>query len=153
MASKMLRAASLCAAILASSSTNPAGEAYLAENAKKEGVVVMPSGLQYEVVKSGPASAARPSKSDQCTCHYTGKLIDGTVFDSSVARGQPATFSPGGVIGGWTEALMLMRPGDKWILAIPSVSQGDPATAALHAHYTRTRALLLTAAAAGPCIR
>jgi FKBP-type peptidyl-prolyl cis-trans isomerase FklB len=103
------------------SATNREGQAYLDKNAEKDGVVVLPSGLQYEVLESGPADAARPeSTSDSCTCHYTGRLIDGTVFDSSVKRGRPATFSPGGVIGGWTEALMLMRPGDKWTLSIPS---------------------------------
>jgi FKBP-type peptidyl-prolyl cis-trans isomerase len=105
--------------------TNAEGTAYLSENKKKAGVVVLPSGLQYEVLKSG--GGAKPeSTSDSCTCHYTGKLIDGTVFDSSVQRGKPATFSPSGVIAGWTEALMLMRPGDKWILTIPSeLAYGD----------------------------
>jgi len=107
--------------------TSPESQAYLDKNAEKEGVVVLPSGLQYEVLHSGPADGAGPaSKSDSCTCHYTGKLIDGTVFDSSVQRGKPATFSPGGVIAGWTEALMLMRPGDKWLLSIPSnLAYGD----------------------------
>jgi len=107
------------------SATNPEGQDYLDKNAKKEGVVVLPSGLQYEVLHSG--EGARPeSTGDSCTCHYTGKLIDGTVFDSSVQRGKPATFSPSGVIGGWTEALMRMRPGDKWILSIPSdLAYGD----------------------------
>ena len=114
------------------SATNSDGQHYLAENAEKDGVVVLPSGLQYEVLKSGPAGGARPeSTGDQCTCHYTGKLTDGTVFDSSVSRGTPATFSPGGVIGGWTEALMLMRPGDKWILSIPSdLAYGDSGSGA-----------------------
>ena len=102
-------------------STDPAGQRYLAENAKKDGVVVLPSGLQYKVMHSAPPGGATPkSTSDLCTCHYTGRLIDGTVFDSSVQRGRPATFSPGGVIGGWTEALMMMRPGDKWVLFIPA---------------------------------
>jgi FKBP-type peptidyl-prolyl cis-trans isomerase len=79
------------------------------------------------VLHSGPAGGARPkSTGDSCTCHYTGKLVDGTVFDSSVQRGKPSTFSPKGVIGGWTEALMLMRPGDKWKLSIPSdLAYGD----------------------------
>lgn len=103
------------------SATNPEGQAYLDKNAAREGVIVLPSGLQYEVLHSGPADGAKPSStSDLCTCHYTGKLVDGTVFDSSVQRGVPATFSPAGVIRGWTEALMLMRPGDKWMLTIPS---------------------------------
>ena len=109
------------------SATNPEGQAYLEENARKHGVVVLPSGLQYEVLQRGPAEGAGPqSTSDLCTCHYTGKLTDGSVFDSSVQRGSPATFSPGGVIRGWTEALMLMRPGDKWRLSIPSeLGYGD----------------------------
>ena len=109
------------------SATDEAGFAYLQANAERTGVVVLPSGLQYEVQESGPRDRLPPqSKSDLCTCHYVGKLIDGTVFDSSVKRGYPATFSPGGVIAGWTEALMLMRPGDKWILTIPSdLAYGD----------------------------
>jgi len=109
------------------SATNQEGHAYLDSNGEKDGVTVLPSGLQYQILRSGPAEGSRPeSTSDVCTCHYTGKLIDGTVFDSSVERGSPATFSPAGVIGGWTEALMLMRPGDKWILSIPSdLAYGD----------------------------
>merc|ERR1712086_688363 len=109
------------------SATNQEGHAYLDSNGEKDGVTVLPSGLQYQILRSGPAEGSRPkSTSDVCTCHYTGKLIDGTVFDSSVQRGKPATFSPSGVIGGWTEALMLMRPGDKWILSIPSnLAYGD----------------------------
>jgi hypothetical protein len=112
----------LVAALLGlASATNPEGQAYLDKNTEKDGVIVLPSGLQYEVLRSGPAEGARPqSTSDSCTCHYTGQLTDGTVFDSSVQRGRPATFSPSGVIGGWTEALMLMRPGDQWRLSIPS---------------------------------
>jgi len=122
-----MRSLLLVALIGIVSATNPEGQAYLDKNAEKEGVVVLPSGLQYEVLHRGPAEGARPeSKSDSCTCHYTGKLIDGSVFDSSVQRGSPATFSPSGVIGGWTEALMLMRPGDKWMLSIPSdLAYGD----------------------------
>ena len=81
------------------SATNPEGQAYLENNAKKEGVVVLASGLQYEILRSGPASGSRPeSTSDSCTCHYTGKLTDGSVFDSSVQRGSPATFAPNGVM-------------------------------------------------------
>jgi len=109
------------------STTNPDGQAYLAKNSEKDGVVVLPSGLQYEVLHSGPREGAQwPARGDSCTCHYTGRLIDGTIFDSSVQRGAPATFTPGGVIAGWTEALMLMRPGDKWVLSIPSdLAYGD----------------------------
>ncbi len=90
---------------------------FLAENAKKEGVKTTSSGLQYEVIKSG--SGATPSASDKVTVHYTGTLLDGSKFDSSVDRGQPATFPVNGVIAGWTEALQLMKEGDKWRLYIP----------------------------------
>ncbi|MGA9450046.1 MAG: FKBP-type peptidyl-prolyl cis-trans isomerase [Verrucomicrobiia bacterium] len=94
------------------------GEAFLAENAKKEGVKTTPSGLQYKVLKSG--TGEMPKKTDTVTVHYTGTLIDGTVFDSSVQRGQPATFPVGGVIPGWTEALQMMKVGDKWQLFLPA---------------------------------
>ena len=117
----------LSALLAVALSSNPAGQAYLDHNAEKDNVVSLPSGLQYEIVRNGPTSGETPkSSSDRCTCHYEGKLIDGTVFDSSIRRGSPSTFSPNGVIGGWTEALMLMRPGDKWILTIPShLAYGD----------------------------
>ena len=94
------------------------GIAYLAENAKKEGVVTTESGLQYEVLAKG--SGASPKPDDSVTVHYTGTLIDGTVFDSSVERGEPATFGVTQVIAGWTEALQLMSVGDKLRLVIPS---------------------------------
>lgn len=94
------------------------GEAYLAANAQKEGVSVTESGLQYKVLQSG--DGASPTAEDRVTVHYHGTLIDGTVFDSSVDRGQPATFSVSGVIKGWTEALQLMKVGDKFELTIPS---------------------------------
>lgn len=95
-----------------------AGKDYLAENAKREGVTVLPSGLQYEVLVAG--SGARPSADDQVRTHYHGTLIDGTVFDSSYERGQPAEFPVGGVIPGWVEALQLMGTGSKWRLHVPS---------------------------------
>jgi len=94
------------------------GVAYLAENAKKEGVTTTESGLQYEVLTSG--DGASPNAEDSVTVHYTGTLIDGTVFDSSVERGEPATFGVSQVIPGWTEALQLMSVGDKLRLVIPS---------------------------------
>lgn len=94
------------------------GEAFLAANAKKPGVKVLPSGLQYKVIKAG--NGATPKKTDQVTTHYEGRLINGKVFDSSIARGEPATFPVGGVIKGWVEALQLMKVGDKWQLYIPS---------------------------------
>jgi len=93
------------------------GKKFLEENGKKEGITTLPSGLQYEVISSGDGPI--PTASDQVTTHYTGFLIDGTVFDSSVKRGQPATFPVGGVIQGWQEALQLMHVGDKWKLYIP----------------------------------
>jgi len=95
------------------------GEAFLAENKKKEGVKTLPSGLQYKVIKAG--TGKKPKLSDTVTAHYRGTLIDGTEFDSSYKRGQPATFPvSGGMIPGWTEALQLMEEGAKWQLFIPS---------------------------------
>lgn len=94
------------------------GEAFLSENAKREGVKTTASGLQYEVLESG--NGAQPTANDRVEVHYTGKLIDGTVFDSSVERGVPATFGVTQVIPGWVEALQLMHEGDKWRLYIPS---------------------------------
>lgn len=94
-----------------------AGEAFLAENAKKDGVQVTASGLQYEVINEG--EGANPSPTSQVTVHYHGTLTDGTVFDSSVSRGEPATFGVNQVIKGWTEALQLMNKGAKYRLYIP----------------------------------
>ncbi len=93
------------------------GETFLAENRKKEGVVTLPSGLQYKVLKKG--SGRKPKLTDTVTTHYRGTLIDGTEFDSSYRRNQPATFPVNGVIAGWTEALQLMEEGAKWQLFIP----------------------------------
>ncbi len=95
-----------------------AGIAFLAENAKKPGVITLGSGLQYEVLVEG--SGAKPVATDKVKCHYHGTLIDGTVFDSSVQRGTPAVFPVNGVIAGWVEALQLMATGSKWRLVIPS---------------------------------
>lgn len=94
------------------------GEKFLAENGKREGVVTLPSGLQYEVITEG--TGKKPSASDTVSCHYHGTLIDGTVFDSSVMRNQPAEFPVSGVIKGWVEALQLMSEGAKWKLFIPA---------------------------------
>ena len=94
-----------------------AGEKYLAENAKKEGVITTPSGLQYKVLTEGTGKS--PKATDSVKCHYEGFLIDGTVFDSSVQRGEPATFPLGGVIAGWTEGLQLMKEGGKTRFFIP----------------------------------
>ena len=94
------------------------GRDYLASNAQREGVVVLPSGLQYEVLVTG--EGAKPGRDDHVRTHYHGTLIDGTVFDSSYERGQPAEFPVGGVIAGWVEALQLMGTGSKWRLHVPS---------------------------------
>ncbi|MEJ2469629.1 MAG: FKBP-type peptidyl-prolyl cis-trans isomerase [Desulfuromonadales bacterium] len=95
-----------------------AGEAFLAKNAEEEGVVVTDSGLQYKIIEPGEGES--PGPQDVATVNYRGTLIDGTQFDSSYDRGQPATFPVGGVIPGWTEALQLMKPGAKWTLYIPA---------------------------------
>ena len=94
-----------------------AGEKYLAENAKKEGVITMKSGLQYKVLTEG--NGKQPTAKDTVKCHYEGFLIDGTVFDSSVQRGEPATFPLQQVIAGWTEGLQLMKEGAKYRFFIP----------------------------------
>ena len=100
-------------------STNvEAGQKFLAENAKRDGVTTTSTGLQYEVLAEG--SGDSPKETDKVTVHYHGTLIDGTIFDSSVERGQPATFPVNGVIPGWVEALQLMKPGAKYKLFIPS---------------------------------
>lgn len=95
-----------------------AGKAHLEANAKRPEVVTLPSGLQYEVLTEG--NGPQPTAQDQVKVHYTGRLIDGTVFDSSVERGEPATFGVTQVIPGWVEALQLMKAGSKWRLHIPS---------------------------------
>jgi len=94
------------------------GEAFLAENKKKEGVKTLPSGLQYKVIKAG--TGKKPKVTDTVTTNYRGTLINGTEFDSSYRRGQPVSFQVNGVIPGWTEALQLMEEGAKWQLFIPS---------------------------------
>ena len=93
------------------------GEKYLAENAKKEGVITLPSGLQYQVLKEG--NGKKPSAKDSVKCHYEGFLLDGSVFDSSVQRGEPAVFGLQQVIAGWTEGLQLMQEGAKYRFFIP----------------------------------
>lgn len=104
------------------------GEAFLAENKKKEGVKTLPDGLQYKIIKEG--TGKMPKATDIVTVNYRGTLIDGTEFDSSYKRGQPASFPVNGVIPGWTEALQMMKVGSKWQLFIPSNiaygEQGSP---------------------------
>lgn len=97
--------------------TKEDGEKYLAENAKKDGVISLPSGLQYKVIKEG--TGKKPKATDRVKCHYEGFLIDGTVFDSSVQRGEPAVFPLNGVIAGWTEGVQLMAEGAKYRFFIP----------------------------------
>ena len=100
------------------------GENFLAENGKREGVVTTKSGLQYEIIKKG--NGATPTANDKVRVHYHGTLIDGTVFDSSIDRGEPAEFGVSQVIKGWTEALQLMPVGSKWKLYIPyDLAYGD----------------------------
>lgn len=94
------------------------GEAFLAKNKLKKGVVTLRDGLQYKVMTQG--KGAKPTANDRVTVHYSGTLIDGTEFDSSYKRGQPVTFPVNGVIPGWTEALKLMKVGSTWMLYIPS---------------------------------
>merc|ERR1712054_510763 len=106
----------LCACATA---TNEEGTKYLEENKSKDGVITLPSGLQYKVLKKGDG-AFHPTVSSPCECHYEGTLINGEEFDSSYKRGTPTTFAPNQVIKGWTEAMQLMVEGDKWEMYIPS---------------------------------
>jgi len=100
--------------------------AFLAKNATAPGVKVTGSGLQYKVLTLGPAGGVPPGSSDEVKVNYEGKLIDGTVFDSSYDRGQPAVLAVNHVIAGWTEALQMMRPGDTWMIYVPSsIGYGD----------------------------
>merc|ERR1712010_378682 len=116
----MLRSLFFALAFVAlAAATNAEGTKYLEENKNKEGVITLPSGLQYKVLKKG-SGAHHPTKDSPCECHYEGTLIDGTEFDSSYKRGSPTTFAPDQVIKGWTEAMQLMVEGDKWEMYIPS---------------------------------
>ena len=103
---------------VAGDANKKAGEAFLADNKSKEGVVALPSGLQYKVLKEG--NGPKPTATDSVVCNYRGTLINGTEFDSSTKHGGPATFPVNGVIKGWTEALQLMPVGSKWQLFVPS---------------------------------
>ena len=105
------------AAAEAGKAAKEAGETFLAENGKREGVVTLPSGLQYQVLKEG--NGKKPSATDQVVCHYEGTLIDGTIFDSSYKRNEPATFGLNQVIPGWTEGVQLMQEGAKYRFFIP----------------------------------
>jgi peptidylprolyl isomerase/FKBP-type peptidyl-prolyl cis-trans isomerase FklB len=103
-----------------------AAQAFLAATAKAPGVVILPSGLQYRVLRSGPRGGASPRPTDQVLVQYEGRLPNGRVFDSSYQRGQPAAFTVQGLVPAWTEALQRMRPGDMWMLyAPPSLGYGE----------------------------
>ncbi|WP_198263934.1 FKBP-type peptidyl-prolyl cis-trans isomerase [sulfur-oxidizing endosymbiont of Gigantopelta aegis] len=116
------------AAASAAADNKASGQAFLEENAKKDGVITTDSGLQYEIITEG--TGPKPSQSDMVVTHYHGSLTDGTVFDSSVDRGEPAQFPVNGVIQGWIEALQLMPVGSKWRLTIPSdLAYGDQGSA------------------------
>jgi FKBP-type peptidyl-prolyl cis-trans isomerase len=101
------------------STPTPEGKAFLDKTAKEPGVTVLPSGLMYKVVHSGPTTGIKPQAGDEVKVNYEGKLIDGKVFDSSYERGMPAAMPLDGLIAAWQEALPLMRPGDEWILYVP----------------------------------
>lgn len=102
------------------------GQAFLTANGKRSGVVTLPSGLQYEIIKAGADTAVKPTLASTVKCHYHGTTVNGTVFDSSVDRGEPISFPLGNVIVGWQEALQLMSVGSKWKLYIPSeLAYGD----------------------------
>lgn len=112
-----------------------AGIEFLKENAKKDGVTTLESGLQYEVINAG--DGAQPTRESTVRTHYHGTLIDGTVFDSSYERGEPAEFPVSGVIAGWTEALQLMNCGSKWRLYVPSeLAYAGQAVGSIPAHST-----------------
>ena len=102
------------------------GDAFLAKMAKTPGVQTLPSGLEYKVARTGPADGLKPRMGDEVKVHYQGTLVDGTVFDSSYDRGEPAVFALGEVIPAWNEALQLMKPGDVWYLYVPAkLAYGD----------------------------
>lgn len=107
-----------------------ASEFFMTSNAKSEGVKSLPSGVQYKVVRSGPAGGERPDRNDLVRVDYEGTLTDGTVFDSSFQSGQPAVFTVADVVPGWTEALQQMRVGDEWVVYVPPAQgygeQGRP---------------------------
>ena len=128
----MLRILTIAAAALALAACQPKTQAvkgppdqsvasaqFLAKNAKEPGVVVLPDGLQYKIVSSGPATGLKPHINDEVKVNYEGKLIDGTVFDSSYERGQPAAMPLKGLVKAWQEALQKMKPGDVWMLYVP----------------------------------
>ena len=115
----------LCAAAPRATGTNVEGKKFLQDKAEEPGVVTLPSGLMYKVLTEGDGDS-HPTADSSCSCHYAGTLTDGSEFDSSYGRGEPTDFAPNQVIPGWTEAMQLMKEGDKWELTIPSeIAYGD----------------------------
>jgi FKBP-type peptidyl-prolyl cis-trans isomerase len=128
-----------------------AGKTFLANNAKLPGVKVLPSGLQYKIIRSGPADGLRPQKQDEVKVNYEGKLLNGTVFDSSYERGVPAAMPVDALIPAWVEALQLMRPGDEWMLYTPaSLAYGDEGAGAIPPGSTLIFRIELIAVLPGP---
>ena len=123
----------------ANAATTPEGVAYLQANKLKDGVIELPSGLQYRVLVEGPAGGPSPGPSTRCACHYRGTTIDGKEFDSSYKRGKPTEFAPNQVIAGWTEAMQLMKEGDKWELVIERDRVRRQADGSGHHPRSRTR--------------
>ncbi|MBO9560306.1 MAG: FKBP-type peptidyl-prolyl cis-trans isomerase [Caulobacter sp.] len=99
--------------------TLAASQVFMTQNGKQPGVVTLADGLQYKIVRSGPADGVKPNPTDEVKVNYEGKLVDGTVFDSSYERGHPESFPLQGLVPAWKEALIMMRPGDEWILYVP----------------------------------
>ncbi len=127
------------------------GRTFLATNARAQGVVTLPSGLQYRIVKSGPADGVKPMRGDEVKVNYEGKLISGKVFDSSYERGIPAALPLDALVPGWIEALQLMRPGDEWILYVPSnLAYGDNGAGEIPPGSTLIFRIELLAVLAGP---
>lgn len=121
LAALMLAACSRGAEVSTADLEKSAAEAktYMTANAKAEGVQTLPSGVQYKIVRSGPATGLKPGPEDEVKVHYEGKLVSGKIFDSSYERGQPAAMPLPALIPAWKEALQLMRPGDEWVLYVP----------------------------------
>jgi peptidylprolyl isomerase/FKBP-type peptidyl-prolyl cis-trans isomerase FklB len=123
---RITTALGLALALAACAKTDPgpdqaaAGKAFLVKNAHEAGVITTPSGLQYRVLRSGPANGLRPKPADEVKVDYEGKLVDGKVFDSSFDRGAPAILTVRDLVPGWREALQLMRPGDEWQIYLPA---------------------------------
>lgn len=117
---------SLGACAKKSSDTTDTGKAFLAQNAKAQGIHITASGLQYRVLQSGPTNGLRPKSADEVKVNYEGKLLDGTIFDSSYQRGEPVVMTVRDLVPGWVEALQMMRPGDQWLLYVPpALGYGD----------------------------